>query len=163
MTATARTNILYPVIASILTALLIWVAGYLPQIGNSVVLPSGMVSAFDSTKGCPSGWEKYEQLSGRVVVGAGQGPGLTPRTFRDPGGVEQVTLTVEHMPNHTHSGIVAADRGPRPNDRGPNAAQIAYKDPQNLPQNRGSIGEAGGSRPHENMQPFLVLHYCIKS
>ena len=27
--------------------------------------------------------------------------------------------------------------------------------------NPGTIGNTGGSQPHNNMQPYLVLNYCI--
>jgi microcystin-dependent protein len=41
-------------------------------------------------------------MRGRVLLHAGQGPGLTPRNEGDTGGAEQVTLTNGQMPAHTH-------------------------------------------------------------
>ena len=41
-------------------------------------------------------------LRGRIPIHMGTGPGLTPRTLAESGGVETVTLTVAQMPNHTH-------------------------------------------------------------
>lgn len=156
MVTVVRNKILYPVLAALLTALLLWLAGFGPRIGPSFILPEGMVAAFDSARGCPSGWDNYEQAMGRTIIGAGQGRGLSQRTFRDHAGSEKVTLTEAEMPRHTHSGVVAAATGV-------NAAHIDTNDPQNLPQVRASIGNAGGSQPHDNMPPFYVLHYCIKN
>ena len=41
-------------------------------------------------------------LRGRVAIGAGTGPGLTPRPLGQKSGVERVTLTEAKMPGHTH-------------------------------------------------------------
>lgn len=38
----------------------------------------------------------------RVVIGTGQGPGLSNYREGDRGGLETVTLTVQQMPSHTH-------------------------------------------------------------
>ena len=42
-------------------------------------------------------------LRGRVAVGAGLGPGLTPRSNGQAGGVEGVTLNTLEIPAHNHS------------------------------------------------------------
>lgn len=42
-------------------------------------------------------------LRGRVAVGAGSGPGRTPRTNGQAGGVEGVTLNTLEMPSHSHA------------------------------------------------------------
>src|ERR1700722_3834600 len=41
-------------------------------------------------------------LRGGVPMSSGSGPALTPRTLGETGGVEQVTLNVTQMPQHTH-------------------------------------------------------------
>jgi microcystin-dependent protein len=41
-------------------------------------------------------------LRGRVIVGAGSGPGLTPVAYGEMGGVESVTLLTSNMPMHNH-------------------------------------------------------------
>lgn len=41
-------------------------------------------------------------MRSRVVVGAGQGPGLSPRALGEQGGSESETLTTAKMPAHTH-------------------------------------------------------------
>lgn len=41
-------------------------------------------------------------LRGRVPVGTGSGPTLTPVTAGQKGGTEKVTLTINELPAHTH-------------------------------------------------------------
>jgi microcystin-dependent protein len=41
-------------------------------------------------------------LQGRVPMGAGTGPGLTPRTLGQSGGVEREKLSISEMPPHNH-------------------------------------------------------------
>src|SRR5271166_5833783 len=42
-------------------------------------------------------------LRGRVPMGMGQGPGLSPYVQGQMGGAESVTLTTQQMPPHSHS------------------------------------------------------------
>lgn len=42
-------------------------------------------------------------LRGRVIVGAGQGGGLSPRVFGARNGAESVALTTNNLPSHTHT------------------------------------------------------------
>src|ERR1700746_3573541 len=42
-------------------------------------------------------------LRGRIPIGAGQGPGLSPYTLGQTGGSETVTLTTAALAAHTHS------------------------------------------------------------
>lgn len=42
-------------------------------------------------------------LQGRAPIGAGQGPGLTPRIQGNRGGYEQIPLTIQDMPEHNHT------------------------------------------------------------
>lgn len=42
------------------------------------------------------------EMRGRIPVHAGQGPGLSPRTWGQKAGTENVTITVNQLPSHTH-------------------------------------------------------------
>ncbi|MBL3658258.1 phage tail protein [Fulvivirga sediminis] len=42
-------------------------------------------------------------LRGRVPVGSGGGPGLTPRSNGQRGGIQSVTLNITEIPSHSHS------------------------------------------------------------
>jgi microcystin-dependent protein len=50
---------------------------------------------------------KLPNLSGRTIVGAGQGLGLSAYTLGQFAGVEQTTLTVQQMPTHTHAAALS--------------------------------------------------------
>ncbi len=90
-------------------------------------------------------------IRGRAPIGAGQGSGLTNRALAATGGAETHTLTIAEMPAHTHGGVFVNAAGYLP---GSNAV-VEF--------NFGSTGSAGGSGAHNNMQPFLVLNYIIKT
>ena len=47
-------------------------------------------------------------LRGRVAVGQGQGRGLTPRLWGQMGGQEDIRLTTDHLPTHTHAATATA-------------------------------------------------------
>jgi microcystin-dependent protein len=91
-----------------------------------------------------------------------------PQGARD--GTETVTLTNATMPTHTHALIgtstVATLKGPAAhalaNDTSPAADFYAAAAGNPLtPLSPNSVSVGGGNQPHDNMQPFLVLNYCI--
>lgn len=91
-------------------------------------------------------------LRGRVLVGAGTGPGLSPRTITDIGGEEDHQLTIAQMPSHAHTVTGAA---PNATTVGPGAPQ-----PTAVPA-FGLTSMQGGDGAHNNMQPFAVVNYAI--
>jgi microcystin-dependent protein len=103
-------------------------------------------------------------LQGRAPMGARNGPGLTPRSLGQWGGVEQVTLSEAQMASHAH----ALRAGGPTNRSDPQNALFgttenpAYGATANLVAMDGAaIGSTGGGQPHANMQPFLVLNFII--
>lgn len=84
------------------------------------------------------------------------------------GGEEAHTVTISEMPEHSHA-IKAVDAGPSTlND--PTSAYLANSAPNNfyssVPQglvalHPETISNIGGSQPHNNMQPYLVISFCI--
>jgi microcystin-dependent protein len=101
-------------------------------------------------------------LRGRVAVSAGQGPGLSSYTLGQQSGVESVTLLTTQMPSHSH--LVNCNSGDAdsgtPLNKFP-AGASSYSGSAGSTMNPGTIGNAGGSQPHTNVQPLLVLNYCI--
>lgn len=104
-------------------------------------------------------------LRGRTPIGAGSGAGLTPRVLGQMSGVESVTLLSTQIPQHTHA-LNASSGAPTTNAPSgsllPTGSSRIYA--QGSPSTQlapSSIGVAGGSQPHENMQPFLALTYII--
>jgi microcystin-dependent protein len=41
-------------------------------------------------------------LQSRIIIGAGNGPGLSPYVWGQQGGVEQVSITIGNLPQHNH-------------------------------------------------------------
>jgi microcystin-dependent protein len=106
-------------------------------------------------------------LRGRVPNGTGQGPGLSNYDLGQVGGVESVTLTQNEMPQHTHALRCFSDDG---NQGNPNPNILATSGAAPPPYSNQApdssmaataIGLAGGSQPHNNLQPYLTLNYCI--
>jgi microcystin-dependent protein len=101
-------------------------------------------------------------LRGRVAIHQGQGPGLTNRDMGEVGGQETHTLIVTEIAAHSH--LIACSNQDA-NDSNPvnafPAAGGAYQTASNATMNTGMGQLAGGSQPHNNMQPFLVVNFCI--
>ncbi len=95
---------------------------------------------------------------GRVLIGAGTGAGLTLRARGDESGSETHTLTRDEMPNHTHgttNGSIVVN----------SAAGTEYVTTAG---NKGTIVavsgvSSGADGAHENMQPFFVANWIIKT
>ena len=100
-------------------------------------------------------------LRGRVPVSQGQGPGLSPYSLGEQGGVETVTLLQQQIPAHTHSQPTTNGQQTtnRPNNALPAQGGVSATE---------SDGSAfhpttsvGGNQPHENRSPYLALNYII--
>jgi microcystin-dependent protein len=107
-------------------------------------------------------------MQGNAGMQPGQGQGLSLRDLGEIGGTESVTLLVSEIPFHTHTLRVSAEVGdiqiPADNTAlarsGSGSAYTASATNivQLAPQ---ALAPAGGSLPHNNMQPYLTLNYCI--
>lgn len=106
-------------------------------------------------------------LRGRVPMGQGQGPGLSPRTLGEIGGSETVTLLSTQIPAHTHALNAVSDPGDASAPAGNYLANTGALDKEYkstgtvVPMNAGAVGFAGGGQPHANIPPFLVLNFYI--
>jgi len=139
---------------------------------NGQLLPVSQNTALFSLIGTTYGGDgrtttALPNLQGRAPMHPGRGPGLTARRLGERGGVETVTLTEAQMPNHTHTmradpfpasfQIPAADRTLARSNNG-----NAYGSASSLvPMGDRVLESAGGSQPHDNMQPFLAIDYII--
>jgi len=107
-------------------------------------------------------------LQGSAPMQPGQGQGLSLRDLGEQSGVETVTLLTSEIPIHTHALLAAVDpatvqiptnlscltRSSGGSAYSSNLSGLVAMAPQTL-----SI--AGGSLPHNNMQPYLTLNFCI--
>lgn len=106
-------------------------------------------------------------LCGRVPIHQGQGPGLTNRVIGEWAGVEQVTLTTNQIPNHTHAMLATTAVGTSLSPEGrvlATAPQHArYVESADLAQTMDvqMLQPIGGSQPHDNLAPYLVITYII--
>jgi microcystin-dependent protein len=96
---------------------------------------------------------------GKTPIHVGSG-----HTLGETGGSQAVTLNIQQMPQHLHFAQVATVNSDVNVPSGNNLASVAnlYSQPTDLhPLVPSTIGGVGGSQPHNNMQPFLTLTFCI--
>jgi len=94
----------------------------------------------------------------------GQGQGLSLRDLGEMSGVESITLLQTEMPVHTHTygATEEAANENNPGDHAPAAGVGMYATPAALTQMAfQTLSPAGGGLPHNNMQPYLTLNFCI--
>ncbi len=107
-------------------------------------------------------------LQGRASMQPGQGPGLSLHDLGETGGSETVTLLESEIPAHTHPMRASSDDGDlkTPTSTRSLARSIggfAYQSTTSGLQAMApeTIPPAGGDQPHNNMQPYLTLSFCI--
>jgi microcystin-dependent protein len=99
-------------------------------------------------------------LRARVPIHVGSG-----HTLGERGGEQAHTLSIAEVPTHTH--VMNASTAPAttniPSTTGLlGAVNNTYSAANNLVSlSPSAVGNVGGSQAHLNMQPFLVLSFCI--
>ena len=132
---------------------------------NGQLLPINQNQALFSLLGTTFGGDgrvnfALPNLQGNVPIHVGSG-----HTLGEKGGSQAVTLSISTLPTHTHvmqgttaTGDVAI---PLNNLLATTPAKI-YDGPANLVAlNAATVPNVGGSQAHINMEPFLVLSFCI--
>ncbi len=110
-------------------------------------------------------------LRGRVAISPGNGAGLDNYSVGQKGGVERVTLSIEEIPSHSHTGsaqLAGADPITRgtgtdaPKDAVPGVGGV-YGTAANTTMKPADVetNNTGGDQAHENRQPFLAINYII--
>ncbi|MDB5694142.1 MAG: phage tail protein [Alphaproteobacteria bacterium] len=107
-------------------------------------------------------------LQGRTAMHPGQGGGLSQRFLGEEAGEESVTLLESEIPAHTHSlnAIAALSTTSTPTSQTALSRSLngnAYADTAGGVVAMGfqALPPAGGSLPHNNMMPYLMLSYVI--
>lgn len=119
---------------------------------------------------------KVPDLNGRMPMGYGTGPGLTPRAIGQRFGTQSTVLSVNNLPAHSHT-LYASTGGPNtssplganfatfgllPNG---NPARVYSADAPIADQSARSdmIATTGSSQPLTIQQPVLGMSYCINT
>jgi len=103
-------------------------------------------------------------LQGSAPMQPGQGQGLSLRDLGEMSGSQAVTLLESEMPLHTHQLLASPDTA---EDRAPSTPAKATGGPlyavptDTQPMAYQALPPAGGGLPHNNMQPYLTLNFCI--
>lgn len=127
--------------------------------GDSTVLvksPIGTIVIWSGTvDNIPTGWQLCDGTNGtpdlrdKFVLGAG-----TKHAVGETGGSEEVTLTVEQMPEHNHlAKLSSGDAG---------VLNIPLKSNNSSWSNYNYSEPSGSSQPHPNMPPYYALCYIMK-
>src|SRR6478672_4622158 len=109
-------------------------------------------------------------MQGNAPMHPGQGPGLSLHDLGEIGGSETVSLLESEIPVHTHS-IMALNsdfgnlNGPSPlRSLARSGSAMAYQQNSTngiTQMSPNALAPAGGDQPHNNMQPYLTLSFCI--
>jgi microcystin-dependent protein len=99
-------------------------------------------------------------LRGQVPIHVGNG-----HTLGEAAGSPSVTVNIQQLPTHTHALQASTTLGDTPLSTNTALAQtpaLIYTQPASLitlaPV---SVSNVGGSQPHNNMMPYLVLNFII--
>ena len=107
-------------------------------------------------------------MQGNTPMHPGQGPGLSLHDLGETGGSETVSLLESEMPSHSHSlqavgGFSGTNNDPTNEVLAKGDAGLLPYAPSGTPVAMAdqAIAPAGGDQPHNNMQPYLTLNFCI--
>jgi microcystin-dependent protein len=132
---------------------------------NGQLLPINQNQALFSLLGTTYGGDgrvnfALPNLQGRIPLHMGQG-----FTLGERGGETSHTLNVSELPAHTHMPVGSTAGPSAPSASGNVWATFSgsnqYNTTQNAAMNPACITATGGSQPHENMSPYLVLNFII--
>jgi microcystin-dependent protein len=146
------------------------------QLCNGALLPISQYDVLYTLLGTTYGGDGVStfgvpDLRGRIPIHQGTGVGLSNYVLGQKSGAEVITLTSAQMPSHPHAlleSTLPATSASVTSTASVMAAGItgdpfyaapAGTPPQNLPLQ--TVQTDGGSQPHDNCAPTLVLNYCI--
>lgn len=109
-------------------------------------------------------------LRSRVVVGGGNGIGLTPRVIGQTSGEENHTLLLSELPAHNHQVHCSTVINNSPTPTAPSGNYWTRENNGDAPygsagglaaMHPSAVGLNSGGQPHTNIQPYLVVTFCI--
>jgi microcystin-dependent protein len=131
---------------------------------NGQLLPINQNQALFSLLGTTFGGDgrvnfALPNMQGNTPIHVGSG-----HTLGERGGQQAHTLSISELPTHAHVLNASGNAGSTPIPTGGALGAVAnlYNPPQSLTSLLPStVANVGGSQAHLNMQPFLVLNFCI--
>ena len=108
-------------------------------------------------------------MQGNSPMHPGQGPGLSLHDLGETGGSDTVTLLESEIPSHTHV-VEGAASGGQASPANNVWASAGFGRPPiyttsvaatNVQMNPLALSPSGGDQPHNNLQPYLTLNFCI--
>ncbi|HXG59606.1 MAG TPA: tail fiber protein [Thermoanaerobaculia bacterium] len=133
---------------------------------NGQILPINQNQALFSLLGTTYGGNgqttfALPNLQGRAQLHFGNG-----HLLGESAGASAVTITQQTMPQHTHLLNGTTNAGNQPTVANAVPAALGLPMYSNAVSNlaafsASSVTSVGGGQPHTNMQPYLVLNFCI--
>ncbi len=107
-------------------------------------------------------------MQGNAPMHPGQGPGLSLHDLGETGGSDTVSLLESEIPSHSHSmsaqnvplGTVTTASG-NTFSRPASGNLFNKANPVVVNMSDQTLAPAGGDQPHNNMQPYLTLNFCL--
>lgn len=139
---------------------------------NGQILPISQNTALFSLLGTTYGGDgksnfALPNMQGNAAMHPGQGPGLSLHDLGETGGQETVTLLESEIPAHNHRlnflNSTATSTIPAGNQfaKSPQNNASVYTSQTNNLKPASTLAPSGGNQPHNNMQPYLTLNFCI--
>jgi microcystin-dependent protein len=138
---------------------------------NGQLLPISQNTALFSLLGTTYGGDgkstfALPNLQDSAPMHPGQGAGLSLRDLGEQGGTPFVTLLQSEMPSHNHIANAKTSLGnsQTPADQtwaGSNTAKQYVNTAPNTPMAPEALALTGGSLPHNNLAPYLVVTFII--
>jgi len=107
-------------------------------------------------------------MQGNAPMHPGQGPGLSLHDLGETGGAQTASLLGSEITAHSHawkaSAADATAASPAANQVGLPSGLNMYAPAAGaplVPLSPNALTPAGGDQPHNNMQPYLTLNFCI--
>ena len=105
-------------------------------------------------------------MQGNAPMHPGQGPGLSLHDLGETGGSETVSLLESEIPSHSHPLTASAADGISTSPANQMFAQgVGVSQWGTIAPNTQladtALAPAGGDQPHNNLQPYLTLNFCI--
>lgn len=134
---------------------------------NGQLLPINQTQALFALLGTQYGGDgrvnfALPDLQGRVPIHMGNN-----HTLGERGGEQAHTLSISETPIHTH--VANATQTIATGNAPTSSLMLATSTPQSMygaatnfvPMSPATVTNAGGSQAHLNMQPFLIINFCI--